>query len=152
MADKDFLGVGISYPFRFTTKGASKIGVDTTREEIHVLDSVRQILGTRIGERVMRRDFGSRIHDLVFMPLDDLTATLAVQAVVDDLTKWEPRIIIDMQNVEILVNPREAKLTISMVIEFITTNTTGNFVFPFFLNEEGRIQGVGVSEQVTFGV
>lgn len=42
----------------------------------HVKESIQQILGTPIGSRVMRRDFGSRLRQIVFEPNDSTIDTL----------------------------------------------------------------------------
>ncbi|HEX9076269.1 MAG TPA: GPW/gp25 family protein [Anaerolineae bacterium] len=59
-------------------------------------DSVRQaillLLSTVPGERVMRPDYGSSLHQLVFSPNDDTTAGLAIYSVRRALELWEPRI------------------------------------------------------------
>jgi phage baseplate assembly protein W len=58
--------------------------------------SVRQaillLLITRPGERVMRPDYGSLLHRLVFAPNDPTTAGLAIHYVRQALARWEPRI------------------------------------------------------------
>ncbi len=149
---KDFLGQGISFPFRFSSRGGNKIGVDQTKDEQHVIESIKQILGTRIGERVFRRAFGSRIHDLVFDPLDDITAALAIRALVEDILRWEPRVEINQGDVEIGVNTNTGTLTISLVIKFRVTNRLGNLVLPFFLNEEGAIAGLSEFTENISGV
>ncbi|HEY7072424.1 MAG TPA: GPW/gp25 family protein, partial [Acidimicrobiales bacterium] len=58
--------------------------------------SVRQaillLLTSRPGERVMRPDYGSLLHRLVFAPNDATTAGLAIHYVRQALARWEPRI------------------------------------------------------------
>jgi uncharacterized protein len=67
-------------------------------------DSVRQaillLLSTKPGERVMRPDYGSHLHRLVFSPNDDTTAGLAIHYVRRALETWEPRIEILKINAE----------------------------------------------------
>ncbi|MDR1229696.1 MAG: GPW/gp25 family protein [Azoarcus sp.] len=43
----------------------------TTSDLAHVRQSIRKILTTPIGSRVMRRGFGSRLSDLVDAPLNE---------------------------------------------------------------------------------
>lgn len=66
------------------------LGVATDAEA--VTQSIRMILTTAPGERVMRPDYGCRIHSLVFEPNDATTAGLAVHYVTQALQRWEPRI------------------------------------------------------------
>ena len=57
-----------------------------------VKDSIKQILLTRKGERVMLRNFGSNLHKLIFEPNDELLAELVRVEVEETLREWEPRI------------------------------------------------------------
>ena len=58
----------------------------------HIRQSVRDILTTPLGSRVMRRDYGSLIPELIDQPLNDATLLRAYAATVIALTRWEPRI------------------------------------------------------------
>ena len=63
--------------------------------EASVAQSIAMILATTPGERVMRPDYGTRLHELVFQPNDGTTAGLAIQYVKEALARWEPRIRIE---------------------------------------------------------
>lgn len=58
----------------------------------HILQSVEMILTTRIGTRVMRRDFGSRLPDLLDAPLNAETITAIYAAANEAIATWEPRV------------------------------------------------------------
>lgn len=58
----------------------------------HIQQSVNDILTTPIGSRVMRRDYGSLLPELIDQPLNGPTALRAYSATVVALMKWEPRI------------------------------------------------------------
>jgi uncharacterized protein len=59
-------------------------------------DAIRQaiilLLSTTPGERLMRPEYGSYLHRLVFAPNDQTTAGLAIHYVRSALTRWEPRV------------------------------------------------------------
>lgn len=57
----------------------------------HLQQSIRDILTTRIGTRVMRRDYGSRLPELIDNPLNELTKTELFAATAEALERWEPR-------------------------------------------------------------
>jgi len=82
----------------------------------HLRQSVETILTTPIGSRVMRRDFGSRLPELVDK---NITQSLRMQmfaATVDALRKWEPRIHVE----RVFVEPSaDVNSTVSLVIEGI---------------------------------
>lgn len=58
----------------------------------HLRQSIRDILTTPLGSRVMRRDYGSRLFDLVDNPLNDATLIQIFAATAEALMLWEPRL------------------------------------------------------------
>ncbi|QKN87909.1 tail tube intiator [Acinetobacter phage vB_AbaP_Alexa] len=58
----------------------------------HLRQSIRDILTTPIGSRVMRRDYGSRLFQLVDAPINRDTITDIYAATAEALLKWEPRV------------------------------------------------------------
>ncbi|MEW5890203.1 MAG: GPW/gp25 family protein [Pseudomonadota bacterium] len=57
----------------------------------HLKQSIRDILTTRIGTRVMRRDYGSRLPELVDRPITPALAADIYAATAEALDAWEPR-------------------------------------------------------------
>lgn len=57
----------------------------------HLQQSIADILLTRIGSRVMRRTYGSRLFELLDKPLNPNTVLQWTAAVADALERWEPR-------------------------------------------------------------
>jgi len=68
------------------TTGQALCGLD------HLRQSIKDILTTRIGTRVMRRDYGSRLPDLVDNPMTPRLAMELYAATADALDRWEPRL------------------------------------------------------------
>jgi len=68
-----------------STNGKRLSGID------HLHQSIRDILTTPIGSRVMRRDYGSRLFDLIDAPLNRSTLTDLYAATAEALARWEPR-------------------------------------------------------------
>ena len=58
----------------------------------HIRQSVADILTTPIGSRIMRRDYGSLLPDLIDAPFNDATRLQAYAATAMALLRWEPRI------------------------------------------------------------
>lgn len=58
----------------------------------HIRQSVADIITTPIGSRVMRRDYGSLVPELLDMPMSDALMMQAYAATVIAVTRWEPRI------------------------------------------------------------
>ena len=62
------------------------------RGDDHLCQSVADLLRTRLGERVMRRTYGSRLLDLVDGPLNRGTLVRLYAATAEALARWEPRL------------------------------------------------------------
>lgn len=58
----------------------------------HLRQSIRDILTTPIGSRVMRREYGSQLFSLVDAPLNRSGVMDLIAATADALARWEPRI------------------------------------------------------------
>lgn len=58
----------------------------------HLRQSIRDILTTPVGSRVMRRDYGSRLLALVDAPLNDGVLAEIYAATAEALQRWEPRL------------------------------------------------------------
>ena len=100
-------------------------------------DDIRQailiILGTARGERVMRPDFGSGLHELVFEPLNTTTKALARHHVEQALVAWEPRV--DNVTVQVSAAQPRGRLDIEIGYRVRATNTFYNLIYPFYLLE-----------------
>jgi len=66
----------------------------------HLRQSIRDILTTRIGTRIMRREYGSELPRLVDNPMNDLLKLELFAATADALVRWEPRFRLDRVYIE----------------------------------------------------
>lgn len=57
----------------------------------HLMQSIRDILSTPLGSRVMRRDYGSRLFELIDNPTNSETLIEVYAATAEALDRWEPR-------------------------------------------------------------
>lgn len=57
----------------------------------HLIQSIRDILTTPIGTRVMLREYGSSLPDLIDRPMNRFLRIEIYVAVIDALERWEPR-------------------------------------------------------------
>lgn len=71
------------------TTGRKLGGID------HLRQSIRDILTTPIGSRVMRRDYGSRLFELIDAPYSSATKLAIIAATAEALMTWEPRIEVE---------------------------------------------------------
>lgn len=58
----------------------------------HIRQSVQDILSTPIGSRVMRRDYGSLLPELIDQPMNDANLLRLYAASVMAIIRWEPRV------------------------------------------------------------
>lgn len=126
---KKFLGRGWSFPVDVDVDGK----VTYSAEELKIQQSVLLILGTARGERVMRPEFGSRLHELVFATIDSSTKSLVSLHATEALVQWEPRI--DVLRVAVR-GERSGPGVLMVEIEYRvrSTNSVFNLVYPFYLN------------------
>ena len=125
---RDFLGQGWAYPMGVDGTG----GIAMSRGEKDIEYSILAILGTAKGERVMRPDFGSSIHDFIFAPNNATTHGLLGYHVRDALAFWEPRIeVTDVDVAADELNPSRVLINIGYTV--ITTNDNRNLVYPYYL-------------------
>lgn len=128
---KAFLGRGWAFPVALDPlTGRTALA----EHENDIRQSIRIILGTGRGERVMRPDFGCGVNDLVFESIDE-TALGRIEATVRDaLSRFEPRI--ELQDVT--ADPlRAAEGLLLLEIDYLVraTNQSGNLVYPFYFRE-----------------
>ncbi|XYH97506.1 GPW/gp25 family protein [Sorangium sp. So ce1128] len=67
--------------------------------EQSVEQSLRVILSTRPGEQLMRPDFGAGLDRFLHEPDSLLVRRRIRDAVVDSLSRWEPRVVVDRVDV-----------------------------------------------------
>src|SRR5690242_7508820 len=121
---EEVLGRGLAFPLRVGATGlAESAGVGRVEE------SIRIILGTQYGERVMRPRFGANLKSLLFAPNNATTASLASYYVTEALARWEPRI--DLLDVLVTNAVDEAQLVIEIRYQLRATAQEHRLVYPF---------------------
>jgi phage baseplate assembly protein W len=123
----DFYGSGITHPMQVGTGGGIRKSTGVQKIE----ESIRIILGTQYGERLMRPQFGCNLKSLVFAPNNAATANLARYYVETGLSQWEPRIEV----FEVLVENDNAngRLLIEIHYRLQATQEINTLTFPFSL-------------------
>lgn len=66
-------------------------GKNISSTEAHIRQSIGDILTTPLASRVMRRDYGSALPDLIDAPLNDKTRLRLYAATAAAIMRWEPR-------------------------------------------------------------
>jgi hypothetical protein len=123
----DIIGSGWAFPLGVDARGR----IALARQERDVEEAIHMILLTPKGQRVMRPEFGCRIHELIFAPDDATTAGLATYYVEEALGMWEPRIRVQ----DIIAEPdptNSGRLLIEIRYEIKATGDRRSLVFPFY--------------------
>ncbi|MBW4613763.1 MAG: GPW/gp25 family protein [Desmonostoc vinosum HA7617-LM4] len=122
-----YLGKGLAYPLRLSLQG----GIQLSSEEKKVRESIWIILRTSVGERVYRPNFGSRLSELAFAPLNSETLLLIRFYVTEALEVWEPRITLE----EVIIDPDpiRGRVDINIIYRLKDYPDTYSLVYPFYL-------------------
>jgi phage baseplate assembly protein W len=122
-----FSGSGRGYPLQIGTSGNIRGSSGVRRIE----ESIRIILGTQYGERVMRPRYGSNLKSLVFAPNNEATANLAHYYVQQGLGQWEPRI--EVLDVLVTNDNQRGLLNIEIHYRLRATQEEQSITIPFAL-------------------
>lgn len=145
MANRDFIGRGWRFPFRFDPRSggvAKDQGEGTNQKLSRVRQSLFLIISVRKGELYFSRRFGSRMRTLIFgLNTANLMQRIKFEvfAAFEDRDFGEHRAFID--RVSILLPDRvrgRASADVSVGFVLRNTNAEGNLVFPFYLTGSSR--------------
>lgn len=92
----------------------------TLSESAHLAQSIADILTTPIGSRVMRREYGSQLPDLIDAPFNDATRLQAYAATAMALMRWEPRI--RLSRVQLFLGERAGQAVLDIEGARVDTN------------------------------
>jgi uncharacterized protein len=124
----DFVGAGWSFPLGTDATG----GIALVTHDREIEQAIRLILGTAVGERPMRPEFGCRIHDHVFNSATAATAGQIAWDVRAALDRWEPRI--DVLDVGVRFDAIAlGQLYIDIRYSLRNLNDPRNLVYPFYV-------------------
>ena len=129
--EKEFLGRGLSFPLQVDARG----GLGLTNPENEIEQAIKIVLSTIPGERLMRPEFGCRVHELVFAPDNATTRGLAQHYVRQALARWEPRI--DILEVDVSSDSgRDGVLLIEITYQTKDAFAERSIVYPFYISGE----------------
>jgi uncharacterized protein len=131
MNDETFIGTGWGFPptFNAYAKAAEMVNGETD-----IYQSLQILLTTKLGERILRSDFGCDLSPLLFENITVTLLTKIKEIIKNAILKYEPRIDLN----DIYFESDDAingmiKIEIDYTIR--TTNSRQNYVFPFYLEE-----------------
>ena len=136
--NKAFLGIGWSFPPEFH-KHVDALEVKMVAEEEDISESLRILLSTRPGERVMQPDYGCGLHAMVFESIDESTVTELKDIIERAVLFYEPRITLESIDVN-TEDELDGKLKIQLNYTVRKTNTRSNIVYPFYYLEGSQVR------------
>jgi phage baseplate assembly protein W len=125
--EQEYLGRGISFPLKINVQGELK----TDSGDRNLEASIATILDTKLGERVYRSNFGSRLSELTFAPMNPQTILLARIYVEEALNRWEPRIKVIGVYAE--PDPTKGRLDLKILYQIKDSYDKRSLVYPFYL-------------------
>ena len=123
---------GFTFPQRKNSKGFIEM-TDDVRLLVHY--SILQILGTPIGSRVIEVEFGSRLRECLFEPIDEITISLARLYTIQAIERWEPRVFLN--DVAVSINHDLGVVQIFGIYTIKGTQSAENFQVAFPLKRAG---------------
>ena len=129
--EKAFLGTGWAFPPTFNK---DLLSVEMVSNEKDIKESLEIYLSTKIGERVMRSNYGCLVHDYLFEPFDENIISSIGHEIKRTIYEFEPRIHVHEVTTN-KSNVNEGIINIGVFYEIIATNVRDNIVFPFYINE-----------------
>ena len=101
-------------------------------EDIH--QSLQILLSTRLGERVMREDYGCDLSDFLFEAINQSLVNRITAIISDGILYHEPRIYLENLDVSERVD-EPGILFISLDYLVRGTNSRFNMVYPFYISD-----------------
>lgn len=129
--NKAFLGVGWSYPVRFSA-GNGKL--ETTKYEDNIDENINILMQTAMGDHTFEPNYGSGLQEFFFREINETLLGEIKEAVNNSLMLYEPRITVEEVEVEV-ASEFDGLIQITVNYLFNQTNTRHNYVYPFYINE-----------------
>lgn len=89
-------------------------------EPAHIRQSIADILTTPIGSRVMRREYGSLLPELIDQPLNGATIVRLYAATAAALMRWERRV--RLSRVRLVLGSAPGSATLDLEGSFVDSN------------------------------
>ena len=90
--------------------------------------SIKTIIAWPLFTRFYEGNFGSRIHEVLEEPNDDIIINLIRRFIIDAISEWEKRI--ELTNLTIIKTGPE-KLTIELIYNIKESNIEGSFYYNY---------------------
>jgi phage baseplate assembly protein W len=127
-----FYGTGWSFPPVFDNSLGE---VELASNMVDIQDSLRILLSTRPGERIMQPSYGCNLDELLFEQLTTTLKTYMKYIIETAVLYHEPRVKLDKVNLS-ESNEEEGLILIQLEYTVRANNSRFNFVYPYYKNEK----------------
>jgi uncharacterized protein len=132
--ERHFLGTGWAFPPAFDVRTREAL---TVSQEQDIEESLRILMSTLPGERVMQPSYGCALHRMVFELIDESTLT-AIRSVIEKAVLFfEARVA--LEHIEFDTDGLyDGVLRIRLDYRIRSSNTRHNLVYPLYVDEGAR--------------
>lgn len=136
-----FFGRGWAFPPNFNKASNGVVMVEKIED---INESLKILLSTRVGERLLEPLYGCELSRFLFEPIDTTLKTYMREVIRDAILYFEPRI--KLIDIDLRALPDEGRIDIALDYLVPSVNSRGNLVFPFYLPSEASGPQLGSSE------
>jgi hypothetical protein len=115
---------GFAFPFRIDPLTG---GVALRSGDDKIRDNITQILLTGAGERIMDRDYGVGLRQILHDPNDDALASIAIYQIARAVARLEPRVLLQ----DVRFERQDTTLSIAVLYVVRRTRQTQSVSVPF---------------------
>lgn len=121
-----YLGTGVLYPIQVTPYGriALASGVDCVKSDLI------QLLSTPVGTRFFLPEYGSRLHEVLFEPVDEVLESLIRLFAFEAIEDWEKRV--KPINITFDHDPDNMAIYCTIQVKILQSNEVDSFIYPFY--------------------
>lgn len=90
-----------------------------------VYQSIANILTTSLSERLFNPEFGCDLDAFLFELMDDLTAAQLYRLVIEAIERWEPRVVLDHSQSDVIADPDNHIYAVKLYFQIIGVRDQG---------------------------
>ncbi len=135
--ENSFLGIGWSFPPAFDQINREVVMVS---KEEDIAQSLKILLSTHPGERVMQPEFGCNLNQFMYQEISESLFSHIKEVISDAILRFEARI--DVEQISIEFEDEQGVLYITVAYRIRQTNSRHNMVYPFYILEGNNISSI----------
>lgn len=120
-ADLDLpFAIGTKLSDKYLNDKGQKTDVKLKYDSVAIMNSIQNIFNTMPGQKILNPAFGLDLRQYLFEPINEQTAREIATTIVEQLTEYEPRVILN--NIDITANENENEYRIILSITIPNLN------------------------------